>query len=182
MDRPGSGERIAEIGGFALILIMFLFAWFGVKDAPEEINGFDAFDAFSDWVGIILTFTAFAGISLGMFGAAAGRDRLPVAPTALAAGLGIVSVILIIIFLISPPSIDFGGQESADLERKLGAFLGLISAAAVAFGGWSAMQAEGTSFGAQADRVQDRFEGGGPEPPSTPPPPPPPPPPTTGAP
>lgn len=173
MDRPGSGERLAEIGGFALILIMFLFAWFGVKDAGDEVNGFDAFDALSDWVGIILTFTAFAGIALGAFGAAAARGRLPVALSALTAGLGIISVILIIIFLISPPDISFGGAQEFELERKLGAFLGLVSAALVAFGGWSAMQTEGTSFGAQADRVQDRFESR--EPPSAPPPPPPPP-------
>ena len=178
--RPGSGERLAEIGGIALILIMFLFAWFAVDAEGADINGFDAFDGFSDWIGLVLTFTAFSGIALGVFGAAAARNRVPVSLTALTAGLGIVSVVLIVIFgLISTPDISLGGSDSIETSRKIGVWLGLLASAAVAFGGWNAMQSEGTSFGEQRDRLQDRFDAGS-EPPSAPPPPPPPT--TTGAP
>ncbi len=33
-------------------------------------------------------------------------------------------------------------------------FLGLIASAGIAYGGWRAMEEEGTSFGDQADRLQ----------------------------
>ena len=39
---------------------------------------------------------------------------------------------------------------------EFGVFLGLIAAAGIAYGGWASMQEEGTSFGAQAENLQDR--------------------------
>ena len=91
--------------------------------------------------------------------------------SAIVAGLGILSVVLIVISLISPP--DFGANLSGtgiSHTRKIGVFLGLISAAAVAVGGYMAMQEEGTSFGDEAGR----FGGGGDAGTGAPPPPPPP--------
>jgi hypothetical protein len=117
-----------------LILVMFLFAWYSVADF-----GFDAFDAFRDWVNIILVGAAFSGMALAVVGS--GRANLPVSLSALAAGLGGLSVILIVIFLISPPSPPF--EAPGDFGRKIGAWFGLISAALIAIGGWQAMQAEG---------------------------------------
>jgi hypothetical protein len=72
---------------------------------------------------------------------------LPVAASAITAGLGILSTILIIYRLIDTPG---------DADRKYGVFLGLIAAAGIAYGGWLAMQEEGTSFGDQTDRLQGR--------------------------
>ena len=76
---------------------------------------------------------------------------LPVALSAVTAGLGILSVVLILFRIISPPDFGlgevaeaFGGE--ADVGRGIGVFLGLIAAAGVAAGGWLAMQEEGSSF------------------------------------
>ncbi len=44
IERPTPGEQVAGIAGLALILTMFLFAWYGVN--VPGVNGFDAFDAF----------------------------------------------------------------------------------------------------------------------------------------
>jgi hypothetical protein len=98
---------------------------------------------------------------------------------------GALSTLLVLYRILDPP---------ADADRKFGVFLGLILAAVLTYGGWLAMQEEGTSF----QDAADRFGGGdgpgaggtgagpGPgapadpgagraEPPSAPPPPPPPP-------
>ena len=168
-SRPSQGAELAGIGGLLLILVMFLFAWFSLE-AQGVDQGFDAFDAFKDWVNIILVFAAFSGMALAL---GARSDSLPIPLSTLTAGLGGISVILIIIYIISPPSIDFGvSGQSLDLGRKLGVWLGLISAGVVTLGGWQAMQSEGTSFGAQAERTRRRYERE--EPPSAPPPPAPP--------
>ena len=50
-ERPNQGEQIAGIAGVALFLIMFLFAWYAIPHAPQ-VNGLDAFDAYSDWLDI----------------------------------------------------------------------------------------------------------------------------------
>ncbi len=105
----------------------------------------------------------------------------PVAISAITAGLGILCVLLIIFRIIDPP--DFGtgdaldeaealgiDTEGVDIGRKIGVWLGLIASAGIAFGGWRAMQEEGTSFAGEADRAQNRPPAGG----GTPPPPPPP--------
>ena len=48
-------------------------------------------------------------------------------------------------------------DRSVDTNTNVGVFLGLIAAIGVTFGGWLAMQEEGTSFADEADR----FRGGG---------------------
>jgi hypothetical protein len=169
------GEQLAGFGGLALILIMFLFAWysFGVPG----VNGLDAFDAYDDWVNLILVFTAFSGMCLGLFGS--GVARTSVSLGVVTAVLGVVSAILLVIFLISPPGVPTLGEATVEvsLERELGVWLGLVAAAAVAIGGYMTMQEEGMTFGDAADRLS-----GGPgapsQPPSSSPPPPPPPPPS----
>ena len=109
---------------------------------------------------------------------------LPVAVSALTAGLGILSFVFVLFSIINTPS-----EGPIDLDREIWVFVGVVLTAGIAYGGWMGMREEGTSFGEQADRVQDRASGpgdgttgGGPAGPgdSAPPPPPPPPPPSSG--
>jgi hypothetical protein len=155
-SRASQGEQIAGLSGVALILIMLLFAWYGLEGAPDEVNGIDAFDAYGDWLNLILLATAFSGISLAMFGAAASRLRTPMSLSVVTAALGALSAVLIFIFLLSTPSISFGAPDDFDTERKIGVFLGLLAALGIAAGGYLAMQDEGTSFQDAADRLTER--------------------------
>jgi hypothetical protein len=170
-DRPSTGEQVAGAAGLALILIMFLFAWFGFPDVEAlgiDTKGLDAFDALDDWVNIILVFTAFSGISLALFGS--GMARVPVSLSVITTVLGGLSAIVVFIYILSPPH---------ELDRELGVWLGLIAAACVGLGGYLAMQEEGTSFADAADRLSGSGGGHGagtspPSPPVSAPPPPPP--------
>jgi hypothetical protein len=180
MRDAGPGEQIAGIGGLALILIMFLFAWYSV--GVVGVNGFDAFDAYSDWVDIILVFTAFCGMSLALFGSGAERTSVPL--TVVTALLGTAGTILVLIYLISPPNVPTLGEATVEvsLQREIGVWLGLIAAGTVAVGGYMAMRDEGMTFGDAADRLSggngpgpgEGGPGGGqPHPPAQSPPPPP---------
>jgi hypothetical protein len=170
-ERLSRGELIAGIAGLVLILTMFIFAWYGL----EGFSG-DAFDALDDWVNIILVFTAFSAMSLALFGSDMARAEVPL--SVVTTVLGGLSAIVILIYIISPPSIGFGSLGSVDLDTKFGVWLGLISAIAIAVGGWLTMQEEGTSFGGTSDRLGGgRTDAGTPPPPPTQTPPPPPPPP-----
>jgi hypothetical protein len=158
------GEKIAGAAGLALIVIMFLGWWGAPGDVAElaELSGVDTGSASAweahDLMDIIWFLTGLAGIALAVVAAGRASINLPVALSAIVAGLGILSTLLIIYRLIDPPF---------DAGREFGVFLGLIAAAGVAYGGYRAMQEEGTSFQGEADRLQHDRPGGG-----TPPPPP----------
>lgn len=168
-ERLGRGELIAGIAGLVLILSMFIFAWYGL----EGFTG-DAFDALDDWVNIILVFASFSAMALALFGNDVWRISVPL--SVVTTVLGGLSAIVILFYIISPPSVGFGNLGSVDLDTEFGVWLGLISAVAIAVGGWLAMQEEGTSFGDVGDRLSGGGYGGGKPPSSTPPSPPPPPP------
>jgi hypothetical protein len=181
--RLTQGEKIAGVSGIALLLIMFIFKWFGLEIGSVAVPDFgvigggeetrNAFGSYG-FIDIILFITVAAAIGLALISASQTEVGLPVAASAIVAGLGILSVVLIIISIISPP--DFGVDLSGtgiDQTRKIGVWLGLIAAIGVAYGGWRAMQEEGTSFGEEADRFRGPDEGPGaapPPPPSSPPP------------
>jgi hypothetical protein len=143
MTRGGTdtGYAVAGISGFALILVMLLFAWFGFPQAA----GIDAFKAFHDWVLFFLLFAAFAGMALALVGAAGSRVDLPVTLSAITTTLGVIAFVILLIYLISPPSFSISGFGSVSLDRKLGIWLGLIATAGVALGGYMAMQEEGNA-------------------------------------
>jgi hypothetical protein len=166
--RLNRGEKVAGVSGILLILIMFVFKWFGLKftggagafavSVEGSRNAWGSY-GFTD---VVLFITALTAIGLALLAASDIEVGLPVAASAVVAGLGILSVVLIIISIISPP--DFGANLSGtgiSHTRKIGVWLGLIAAGAVALGGYWAMQEEGTSFGAQADRFRGDSAGTG---------------------
>jgi hypothetical protein len=167
VNRLSTGEKLAGGFGIALILIMFIFDWFSVSVSGSaggfsfggDVGG-NAWDAYG-FTDLVLFITAIAGITLAVTAANSTELNLPVAMSSVTAGLGALSVVLVLISIISPP--DFGAPDVADdfidVGRSIGVWLGLICAIGIGAGGWMAMQEEG--MGAAA-----------------PPPPPPPPPPT----
>ena len=171
-SRVRQGEMIAAAAAVALFIIMFL-AWFSVpgldeetqaqaqdaieqaeelgiavpedaSDAVDDAASISAFDAF-DFIKIVMLLTIIAAIALAAMSAMGSSVNLPVAMSAIVAGLGILTTLLVLYRLIDP----VGG-----LDRSYGLFLGLLAAAGIAYGGWRAMQEEGTSFQGEADRLQ----------------------------
>lgn len=161
-----NGEKIAGISGILLLLIMFIFDWFSIE-AEGGIGpsvGGNAWDTM-EIIRWLLLLAALSGIALAIVGAQANQPNMPVALSAVTAGLGILGVIFVIIRIISPP--DEGLGDLVDVGRSIGVWLGLIAVAGVAYGGWTAMQEEGTSFGDQADRLGGGGRGDAPPPPPT---------------
>ena len=172
------GEKIAGIAGVLLVLIMFIFDWFGAEVSGSvqgfgfsgNLGGRDAWGSYG-FTDIVLFITALAAIGLALLAASDAEVGIPVAMSAVVTALGILSLILVIISIISPPSfLDVEGR-GLDYTRGAGVWLGLL---AVAAGGYLAMQEEGTSFGGEVDRFRGTGVTGGPG--ATPPPSPPPPP------
>lgn len=180
MDRLSTGEKIA--GGSAVLLFIFMFFdWFKVDvssgDGLFSLSvGGSAWEAFS-YTDLFLLLTIVVAIAVVVIrlSDALVEPRVPL--TAVTAVLGAISVLLILYRIIDPPG-DTGGVPGVDISPAVGAFLGLIAAAALTYGAYRAMQEEGTSFGEIGDQFSNRGGPGAGQPPSSTPPSPPPPPPS----
>jgi hypothetical protein len=185
LDRVSTGEKIAA-GCAILLFIDMFFNWFGVSGSVS-VSGVtvgsvsasaDAWESFS-FIDLFLLLTIIVACVAAASSGSGTAINFPLS-TAVTL-LGGISTILVLYRIIDPPG-------SAD--RKFGVFLGLILAAGITYGGWRAMEEEGTSFQDAADRFSSGgADRGGPGtgppaggPPQSPPPPPPPPPSSGGAP
>lgn len=179
VNRLSQGEKIAAGSAIILLIVMSLFSWFGASGQIEALGAavgadtsFNAWQSF-DFIDLVLFVTAVVAIGAAVAKASDNRVDFPL--STIVTVLGALSTLLVLYRTIDPP---------ADASRKIGLFLGLIVAAALTYGGWLAMQEEGSTFQDAADQLGgDRGAGsGGGDPPTAPPPPPPPPPPSSGAP
>jgi uncharacterized membrane protein YhaH (DUF805 family) len=172
VDRLSTGEKISAVSAILLFIFMF-FDWFGAK--VSSVSGFSgslegggsAWDAL-DVIPIFLMAAIVVALAVAVIRLTDADVEPPFSLNTLVAGLGGLAVILILYRIINPPEgADFGGV-SVDITLKIWIFVSLICAAGIAYGGYSAMREEGTTFGDAADRLSGRGGGGG----HTPPPPP----------
>jgi hypothetical protein len=139
--RLRQGELIAALSAIALFIITFV-PWFGfeaVSGLPENVQGVDTgSESFSLWeaessLDIYLLIAVTFAIVPALIAAGGGAARWPIAPAAATTLLGAIGLVLVFIQLIDPP---------AELDRKVGVFLGLFAVAGVTAGGWMGMQEE----------------------------------------
>ena len=170
VDRLTQGEKIAGVAAIVLFISMF-FAWFGFDTPGNELGisisaSFNAWESF-DFIDLILFVTVLVAVGSAVAKAADTVVDFPL--NAVVAVLGGLCTLLVLYRIVDPP----GGTD-----REWAVFLGLILSALVAYGGYRAMQEEGSSFAEVGDRFSSRGgsgPGGPTQPPSSSPPPPPPP-------
>jgi hypothetical protein len=181
LDRLNLGEKIAAVSAILLFIFMF-FDWFGVE--VSGVPGFSgsypgvggsAWDVL-DFIPIVLMVTVIAALAMATLRLTDSTAEPPVPMSIIVTVLGAISVLLIVFRIIDPPSFGSVGGVSFDATLKIGIFLGLISAAGIAYGGYSSMREEGITFGDAADGLSGghRSGAGSPQPPASSPPPPPP--------
>jgi uncharacterized membrane protein YhaH (DUF805 family) len=190
-DRLSTGEKIAGVSAVLLFIFMF-FDWFKVEVSGGEglfsiSEGGSAWDSL-DVIPIILMVAIIAAVAVAVIRLTDAVFEPPVSMNAVVAILGGISVLSILYRIIDLPfDTDIPGVE---VGRSIGIYLSLIAALGIAYGGYRAMQEEGTSFGDLGDQFSNRGgpgagaggpgAGGPTQPPSSTTPPPPPPPPSSG--
>jgi hypothetical protein len=165
------GELIAAVGGIVLLIALFFFDWYTAgTEVSTPLGSFSVEGDFGAWDGqgflgtianLIILAAALAAVGLAVITATSRTVALPVAASALTAGLGIGAVLMVLLRMLFQP----GPNDLIDL--KFGILLALIGALVVAYGGWQSMQEEGTTFEDARDQLQSRYggPGGGAEPP-----------------
>jgi hypothetical protein len=123
---PRPGELVGAVGGLGLLVSSFL-PWY--SSGGQSVTAWQAFSV----VDIVIAAAAAAALILGLVVLARLSVSYPVAGSAIGALFGFIALALIVFRLIDPP-----GAGSPD--RDVGAWLGLVSASAVALGGYLGMQ------------------------------------------
>ncbi|MGI8775777.1 MAG: hypothetical protein ACR2KQ_12400 [Actinomycetota bacterium] len=140
LSRLTTSHKIGLAGAVGLLISSFL-PWYSVS--VFSISGWNS--GFLAWLGILLGLAAGVILALKAFGKQDVRAG-GFAPEQLALALGALSLVFIILRLLT--------QSSA---VAFGLFLGLLSAAAIAYGAYKAM----TDAGMSVDDMKDRFGSGG---------------------
>jgi hypothetical protein len=152
ISRLRRADRIIGIGAIALFIFMFFFKWYGVSSNVSGFAGVNVsvsksgWDVFTNsrWIWLLTIIVALGSVALV---ASQRKLELPVQPGVVVAGLGALSTVFILYRIIHHPtaSASFGGFH-ASVGIKIGIWLGLIAAAIITYGGYLAMQDEGTSL------------------------------------
>jgi hypothetical protein len=133
------GEMIAAVGGIVLLFSLLFIDWYKVAGLEGTIAGFGAWDhqGFSGTIAnLIILAAGIAAVGLAVVTANSSTVALPVAGSALTAGLGIGAVTMILLRMLFQP----GPNGLVDL--KVGILIALVGALAVAYGGWESMKEE----------------------------------------
>ena len=142
---------------------MFAFDWYEVSggvgtlleqfgqtvDVDTGIKAWDGQGFIGTIANLVILAAALAAIGLAVLTATSRTVALPVAASALTAGLGIGAVVMVLLRMVFQP----GPNEVVDL--RFGILLALIGAAVVAYGGWQSMQEEGTTFEDARDQLRN---------------------------
>lgn len=153
-----TGEKVSAVSAILLFVAMFL-DWFGAGVAVSGFSGTieggaggaSAWDAL-EVIPVFLMLAIVLALGVALVRLTDADLELSISLNAFVAAAGALAFLLILYRIVFPP--DFGLPGVAvDTTLKLGVFLGLIFAAGIAYGGWSAMREEGLTFSDAADRL-----------------------------
>jgi len=158
MDKLNTGEKISAASAILLFIFMF-FDWFGVKvsgvagfSGVVSDSGGSAWEAL-DVIPIFLMLAIVLALGVALIRLTDADVEPPFSLNSAVAALGGFAVLLILYRIVFPPDFGSFGGVSVDATLKFGIFLGLIAAAGIAYGGYSAMREEGLTFGDAADQL-----------------------------
>ncbi len=159
ISRLRSGDWLIAIGAIALFIFMFFFNWFGIevpaivslfvlaKHASTSFNAWHTLEAIR-W--LLLLTIALSTVWVALRGLGRKLDR-PISLSAILAGMGAACTLLVFYrMLISHPF--------THAEVKIGAWLGLVSCALIAYGGYRSMGEEGTTLAGVREQARPPFD------------------------
>jgi hypothetical protein len=181
-SRLRQGEIVAAVGAILLFIFMFFFKWYGIGGLPSGSEQFaNALGFDTSWTGWdghtvlrwLMLLTIVAALTLAFLTATQRTVALPVTMAVIVTALAaLLTILLAYRVVINEP----GPNQLVDV--KLGAWLGLLSSAAIAYGGYLSMRDEGTSptdakeqFRAAGQQARAAFDGASAAPPPSAPPP-----------
>ena len=143
------------ISGVVLLASMFLLDWYGLKAqlAPSYAalgrpTGFDAWNSLSN-IRWLLLLAVLSALSLVYFQATRRAPAIPVSLSVVATTFGVLCLIALIYRVL----IDVPGPSGV-IERRIGAYVGLLSVIVMIYGGYRSMRAEGIASADEPPEIE----------------------------
>jgi hypothetical protein len=146
LARLRRGELIAGGAAIVLLALMFLTPWYGLTSTfartaetlgvPTSANAWHSL-AYVRWLMLL---TIVAALLLVYFQAACKAPALPVSLSLIVTALSVLTALALIYRVL----INVPGPDHL-LEQKLCAYLGLLSALAIVYGGYASLRTEGVA-------------------------------------
>jgi hypothetical protein len=152
VSRIRQADRIIGVSAVLFFVFLFFFKWYGVSTNVSSLGGLNlnytksGWSVFTNsrWIWLITIIVALIAVARA---SGALNFQSPVQMSVLVTGLGALSTITILYRIIHHPTASASfGTYHASVGIKLGIWLGLIAALAITYGGYLAMQNEGTSI------------------------------------
>ena len=135
LSRVRSGERLALLGAVALAVLLGL-DWFFLSTPDARVGAHESGWASLGWpIALILAITILVALAMVFTTATQRAQGWPIVLTVLTFVLGLLCTLLIAIRLIAQPGLGVDAGN-VDVEIEPAAWLGLLSAFAIAMGGW----------------------------------------------
>jgi hypothetical protein len=142
LGRLRRGELIAGASGVALAILLFTGQWYAIPDVlAHTAKVLGAGTGYNGWhvVGLwrwLLVPTVLAAVALAWFQATQRAPAIPVTFGVFVTVLGGLSTLALVyrVLLVSPPP---------NLNREAVAYLGLLAAIGITYGGFASMREEG---------------------------------------
>jgi hypothetical protein len=150
------GDRVTVVAAIALLIVLFLFKWYGYTGgsqsatgvnitAGESINGWHAF-TINRWIWLLTAAVALASVAISA-GVLVLESERPVRRGPPVAVLGALSTLTILFRIVHHPVASPGiGILHPSAGIKLGIWLALLAAVAITYGGYLTMREEGLSL------------------------------------
>jgi hypothetical protein len=154
LRRLRSGERLALAGAIALAVLLG-FRWFLLSTPDARIGAHESGIRSLGWLAALILLAAIVAALAMVFASVTQRAAaIPVIGAVLTAALGALAVLAIAVRLILQPGLGVDAGN-ADVDVNLPAILGLISALAIAAGGWRAVADERTETADSRQQTED---------------------------
>lgn len=141
MNRLNKGEQIFTGASGLLFILAWVPMWAKYKAGPLS-ESFNAWQSYG-FLGKLVVLLALAGLVIGGLKAAGQQVNVPAVALV---GIGAVAALLMLLMLVTGPADEgFSGIFGFEANRGLLLFVGVVVGAAMAYGGYMAMQAEGTA-------------------------------------
>jgi hypothetical protein len=146
ISRLRPGEIIAGASAVLLLVLMFAVPWYGVKSTfsstattlgvSTSINGWNSLSHLR-W---LLLLTIIVTLALAYYQASRQAPAIPVTLSVIVTVLGLLSTLALIYRVL----INVPGSNSV-VDARVGAYLGLLCAVGILYGGFASMRREGIS-------------------------------------
>ncbi len=154
LSRLRSGEALALFGAVALALLLAL-DWFFLSTPDARVGQHESGIRSLGWFAeVLLILAILLALALAFFTVTQRAPSMPVTLAVLTTLFGALAVIAIAVRLVAQPGLGVDAGN-VDVDVNLPAILGLLSALAIAVGGWRAMADERTDTADSIAQTED---------------------------